>query len=73
LLEGSPAAILVPPEDPTALAAALRQVLTDTELRQAMGVAARELFIARFELDHWTDGVTAWLEQMLPPAKREVA
>jgi glycosyltransferase involved in cell wall biosynthesis len=41
-LTGEDAAVLVPPDDPDALAAAVRQVLTDPALAQRLGAAARE-------------------------------
>ncbi|RPI15809.1 MAG: glycosyltransferase family 1 protein [Lysobacterales bacterium] len=43
--------ILVPPRDATALAAALRKLLADAPLRQAMGRAGRERAVRRFGLD----------------------
>jgi glycosyltransferase involved in cell wall biosynthesis len=41
-LTGEDAAVLVPPDDPDALAAAVRQVLTDPALAQRLAAAARE-------------------------------
>jgi glycosyltransferase involved in cell wall biosynthesis len=50
--DGSRPGLLVPPDDPTALAAALRAWLTDAELRRRLRRAAR----ARRELLHsWSD------------------
>jgi glycosyltransferase involved in cell wall biosynthesis len=43
--------LLVPPDDPGALAAALRKALTDAVLRRDLGSAARERVLARFDLD----------------------
>ncbi|MCS7034054.1 MAG: glycosyltransferase family 4 protein [Phycisphaerae bacterium] len=42
LLEGSRAGILVPPDDAKALAEALRQLVENPDLRQQMGLSARE-------------------------------
>jgi glycosyltransferase involved in cell wall biosynthesis len=41
-LTGEDAAMLVPPDDPDALAAAVRRVLTDPALAQRLAAAARE-------------------------------
>lgn len=43
--------VLVPPEDATALAGALEQVLADPELRSRMGRAARDRYRANFTLE----------------------
>ena len=42
--------LLVPPEDPPALAAALREMLSDSDRRRAMGQAGRQWVRERF---HW--------------------
>jgi len=41
--------LLVPPEDPSALADALGRLLTDTELRDRLGAAARERVVRDFQ------------------------
>lgn len=64
LLKDTRAAILVPPADPDAFARALLCVLANKEVVEAMSRAARELFMARFHLNHWTNGVAAWLEEL---------
>jgi glycosyltransferase involved in cell wall biosynthesis len=43
--------LLVPPEDPAALAAALHRVLGDEPLRQRLGSAARSVAVARFTVE----------------------
>ena len=51
----SSAGLLVPPSDPEAFAAALRTVLTDTDLRNAMSAAAAR---AGSSLPNWRDTAT---------------
>ena len=57
----SPCALLVPPEDPKALAEGLRTVLASPELRERMSYAARTLFLTKFHLDFWVADVMRWL------------
>jgi glycosyltransferase involved in cell wall biosynthesis len=64
LLNDTKAAILVPPADPHAFGRALLRVLASEEEVEAMSRAARELFMARFHLSHWTNSVIAWLEEL---------
>jgi glycosyltransferase involved in cell wall biosynthesis len=45
------AGILVPPEDPPALAGAIRRLLVDEELRKEMGIAARKRIEEAFSWD----------------------
>jgi glycosyltransferase involved in cell wall biosynthesis len=47
--------IVVPPRDPGALAAALRRLLLDPELRNRMGHAARDHAVRSFALGHCID------------------
>jgi glycosyltransferase involved in cell wall biosynthesis len=44
--------LLVPPEDPAALAAAIRQLLGDDELRRRLGASGRALVLSRFTASH---------------------
>jgi glycosyltransferase involved in cell wall biosynthesis len=51
ILRGNDAGILVPVNDPDALAAAVRDVLADDERRRRMGVAGRSTVLARHRAD----------------------
>jgi glycosyltransferase involved in cell wall biosynthesis len=44
--------LLVPSEDPDALADALRRLLADGALREALGTQGRRLVLSRFTADH---------------------
>jgi glycosyltransferase involved in cell wall biosynthesis len=44
--------LLVPPNDPHALAEALRQLVSDPDLRCRMGAAGRQLVLERFTIGH---------------------
>jgi glycosyltransferase involved in cell wall biosynthesis len=50
MLEGAHAGILIPPEDPVALAAAIDALARDVELRRELGRNARDLVAARYAL-----------------------
>jgi glycosyltransferase involved in cell wall biosynthesis len=54
-------ALIVPPEDPTALREAIARVLADPELGERLGSAGR----ARVERDHTTKGFARRLEPLL--------
>nr|VFK22599.1 MAG: Glycosyltransferase involved in cell wall bisynthesis [Candidatus Kentron sp. MB]VFK28915.1 MAG: Glycosyltransferase involved in cell wall bisynthesis [Candidatus Kentron sp. MB]VFK74152.1 MAG: Glycosyltransferase involved in cell wall bisynthesis [Candidatus Kentron sp. MB] len=49
LIEEGKTGLMVPPDDPEALGAALRSLVTDAETRRAMGQAARQRAVARFD------------------------
>jgi glycosyltransferase involved in cell wall biosynthesis len=51
--------LLVPPEDPQALAAALDSLLTDAHLRARMGLAARHAFERQFRLEQTVENTLA--------------
>lgn len=57
--------LLVPPEDPTALADACRRVLTDPALGRAFGAAGRRRVEERFSLARQTDRVEELYGRML--------
>ena len=47
--------LLVPPGDGAALAAALRQIITDKALRRRLGQAARDSFLAKYDIARTAD------------------
>jgi glycosyltransferase involved in cell wall biosynthesis len=53
-------AVLVPPEDPTALAAAILSTLADPNEARARGRRARERFLAQYSIDHVTRQMLAF-------------
>ncbi len=59
LVEDGVTGLLVPPDDPAALAAALRDVLRDSGLRERMGAAAKARVAQRFTLARCVDGLLA--------------
>jgi glycosyltransferase involved in cell wall biosynthesis len=65
--------LLVPPQDPAALAAALRGLLADPERRVRMGQAGREWVHERFHWDRVAERVLEAYGQVLPPNGAEAA
>jgi glycosyltransferase involved in cell wall biosynthesis len=57
--------LLVPPEDPTALARAINRLLADDELRGRLGDRGRELVLERFTATHMTDEFESLYEDLL--------
>jgi glycosyltransferase involved in cell wall biosynthesis len=53
--------LLVPPDDPPALAAAIARLLDDAALRARLGVGARQRFVERFELGRLATVHADWL------------
>lgn len=49
--------LIVPPEDPTALADALAVLASDVDRRHRMGLAARERLLSGFTVEHVTAGI----------------
>ena len=43
--------VLVPPDDPDAIVATLRRLLSDVDLRERLGAAARERVLDRFDIN----------------------
>jgi glycosyltransferase involved in cell wall biosynthesis len=57
--------LLVPPEDPAALAAAIRRLLDDEELRRRLGESGRRLVLERFTADHMTRSFESLYDELL--------
>ena len=57
--------LLVPPENPAALAAALRRVLGDDALRRRLGEDGRRLVLERYTADHMTSAFERLYAEML--------
>jgi glycosyltransferase involved in cell wall biosynthesis len=57
--------LLVPPEDPAALARAIECLLVDAELRRRLGDQGRALVLDRFTADHMTRGFEALYDEVL--------
>jgi glycosyltransferase involved in cell wall biosynthesis len=56
--------LLVPPDDPTQLADALRKIEADGELRKRLGEAGRELVRSRFHKDIVIEKLSALYEKL---------
>ena len=61
--------LLVPPDDPPALAAALRHALDDADLRRRLGERGRRLVLGRFTADHTTRAFEALYDDLLRPSR----
>ena len=57
--------LLVPPDDPEALAAALLQLINDEALRRAMGAAGRRRYEARFTAEKMAQAACAWFSSLV--------
>ena len=57
--------LLIPPNDPAALVAAMRRLAADMDLRRRLGAAARQRFLREFTLDRVTPQVTDVYRQTL--------
>jgi glycosyltransferase involved in cell wall biosynthesis len=55
---------IVPPRDPTALADALADVLSDEERRKTLGAAGRRLFLQRFTADRMVEETLRVVEEI---------
>ncbi len=58
-------ALLVPPDDPAALTAALTRVLQDEAFRRALGTAAQARFAAAFTLDRFGAAVVSLVQDLI--------
>jgi glycosyltransferase involved in cell wall biosynthesis len=65
LVEDGETGLLVPPRDPGALAAALRRLLADADLRRRLGEAGERRVRERFSLDAMTGRVLAIYDEIV--------
>ncbi|HET7233237.1 MAG TPA: glycosyltransferase family 4 protein [Longimicrobium sp.] len=65
--------VLVPPDDPAALAAAMERLLADPAAAQAMGARAREAVRRRFRAEHAGAAYRALFASLAPAAPRRIA
>ena len=56
---------LVPPDDPGALASAIRQLLADDELQRRMGARGRRLVLSRFTAAHMARSFSELYDELL--------
>lgn len=63
MIDGEPVALLVPPDDPRALAGALDALATDEPLRAQLGERARAFVAARYALPMTQERVVQFLER----------
>jgi glycosyltransferase involved in cell wall biosynthesis len=63
--------LLVPPEDPAALAAALRTLATDSDLRRRLGSAARARAFSRFTVEQNAAAFHSVYEELLARPARQ--
>lgn len=71
LVEDGKTGILVPPGDPSALAAAIDALATDPERRGCMGAAARRRYEERFTLERHVRAVVSVYDEVLGGGKEE--
>ena len=65
--------LLVPPDDPAALANAIARLTADRALRWTLGEAGRRRYLARFTADAMADAMTRWMESLLREPARLAA
>ncbi|MHC4355824.1 MAG: glycosyltransferase family 4 protein [Planctomycetota bacterium] len=65
ILEDGASALLVRPDDPDVLAAAIRRTLTEHELRISLGKQARTVAVERFSLPRAVENISAFWKSFL--------
>jgi len=65
IVENGKSGLIVPPDDPEALADALQRLVADRELRERYGAAGRTIVERGFSLRHVTDAVTSVYTELL--------
>jgi rhamnosyl/mannosyltransferase len=63
--------MVVPPQDPEALAAAMSQLASSEELRRSMGRAGRRRYEDHFRADVMAEGVEGFFYNLLSVGDRE--
>jgi len=61
--------LLVPAEDPRALAGAIRSLLAEADLRQRLGEQGRQQVLRRFTADHMARAYERLYEELLTGAR----
>lgn len=61
--------LLVPPQDPAALARAMLRFVHDPLLRRAFGEAGRRVILERFCLDRWREALIGLYDDLLLPER----
>ena len=65
IVEDGATGLLVPPDDATALAAAIEELAADPIRRRRMGVRARQLYEERFSQERMVEGAVAYYRRLL--------
>jgi len=64
-VEDGVSGIIVPPEDPPALAKAIADLLSDPARSEAMGAAGRAIVAKKFSLDAMMDSISSLYRKVL--------
>ena len=70
LIESGRTGLLFEAGKPHQFADAIVELANDPERARQMGIAARAACIERFDIDHFADGVSKFLEECFPSAVR---